>query len=70
MKIESEKNCYGCDFLKKPNNVPANCERLDKPIYQVKDCSTGPMIQRPKTIAEVIVLGNQIIFDIKNNERI
>lgn len=65
MKVENEQNCQDCFFLRKANNVPASCERLDKPIYQVKDCSTGPMIQRPKTINEVITLGNQIIFNLK-----
>ena len=67
MKVESEKNCGDCYFLKKHANIPSDCERYDKPIYQVKFCSTGPMIQRPKTIDEVIALGNQIIFEVKND---
>ena len=38
------KNCITCDFLKIDAGFSI-CQRLDKPIYQVDICMTGPMKQ-------------------------
>mgnify|MGYP001590764216 FL=1 len=62
------KNCEPCYFLNNKHSfVPLRCMRLDQPIYQIDTCLTGPMIQKPKTIDEIMKIGNTLL--VENREK-
>ena len=57
------KNCEPCYFLQNRGFVPYRCSRLEQPIYQIDSCITGPMIQKPKTMDDVINIGNALMAE-------
>ena len=58
-----EQDCNGCYFFKKEGSIPPRCSRLGQPLYLIENCLTGPMIQKPKNIDDVIKIGNALIAE-------